>query len=116
MKFNKLGKHTLTVYGQLYFVKNETEMQNFAGEINILFSGLLMLQLFADICKVYADYYFHCVDSANMLSCEVLRVARETSSLPSDITTPKAIDFLENLTIDTFMLSLILMGKSTSSC
>ena len=91
-------------------------MQNFAGEINVLFSSLFLLQLFADIRKVYADYYFHCVDGDNTLSWELLRVARETSSLLSNVTPPKAIDFLENLTIDTFMLSLILMGKNTSSC
>ena len=61
---------------------------------------MFLLQLFADIYKVYADYYLHRVDGYNILSCEVFCLVQETVSLVSDITTPKANDFLENLTID----------------
>ena len=61
-----------------------------------------MLQLFDNLHSIFADNYLHVVDSDKVLICEVYNIATQTSKLllGSDLKTPKADKFVENLMID----------------
>ena len=60
------------------------------------FLGLLLLPL------LFANNYLHLVDSGKAFICEVLNIAKQTSTylLGSNLKTPKADKFLDNLMVD----------------
>ena len=60
------------------------------------FLGLLLLPL------LFANNYLHLVDSDKAFICEVLNIAKQTSTylLESNLKTPKADKFLDNLMVD----------------
>ena len=68
----------------------------------VCFLGLLLLQLFDNLHSIFVNSYLHLVDSDKVLICEVFNIAKQTSTylLGSDLKTPKADKFLDNLMVD----------------
>ena len=47
--------------------------------------GIYLVQLFADLHKVYANQYLHLIDCDKLLICESYAVAQNTADLLADI-------------------------------
>ena len=63
--------------------------------------GIFMLQLFADIHKLYANFYLHRVDGDNsIIACEAYDIAMKTANDLQTIQTPLADSFIESLDED----------------
>ena len=61
-----------------------------------------MLELFDDLHHIFIHRYLHCVDSNKVLICEVYAIAQKAPDylLSSDLQTPKASEFNNNLLLD----------------
>lgn len=64
--------------------------------------GLYLLQLFADLHPVFADCYFHHVDSDGKLVCEMYEVVQQTAYKVTDpeLSTPLEDSLFHSLYID----------------
>ena len=79
---------------------NQTANKSFT-----LFSVVYLMQLFADLHRVFTNKFLHCVDSETILICEAYNVAEKTAKIikdPALLKTPKADDFISNLDTDEF--------------
>ena len=68
--------------------------------LSFFFSGLYLLQLFADLNDVFKNKFLHKVDSDTVLVSQVFHTAKNTASRLGVAATPKADLILDNLSVD----------------